>query len=151
MGLYGEAGTLQAFLSDGSAPAYSDATLDDVFSDRYAVYTITYRAASPGQFLTVQYRATRAYDMDFGSVSLAAISLEGNVLPSVHMDNVRGAAGSLAFDLITRPGETYTVEYADTLPSSNWQTLTTIIGDGTTQTVTDSATLPERFYRVRVP
>jgi hypothetical protein len=151
VGLYGQAGTLQAFLSDGSAPAYSDATLDDVFSDRYAVYTITYRAALPGQTLTVQYRASRAYDMDFGSLSLAAVSLDAVIVPSVRMENVTPGPGSLSFDLATRPGQTYIVEYADTLPSDGWQTLTTIIGDGTTQTVTDSATLPQRFYRVRVP
>jgi hypothetical protein len=151
VGLYGQAGTLQAFLSDGSAPAYSDATLDDVFSDRYAVYTITYRAAAPGQTLTAQYRATRVYDMDFGNLSLAAVSLDGPVAATVRMQNVRGTSGSLAFDLATQVGQTYTVEYADTLPSSNWQTLTTIIGDGTTQTVSDPATLPQRFYRARVP
>jgi hypothetical protein len=151
VGLYGAAGTLQAFLSDGSAVAYTDTTLDDVFSDRYGVYTIGYRAASPGQVLTVQYRATRLYDMDFGSLTLAAISLEGSEAPSVRILNAREVSGSVAFDLNTEAGRTYTVEYADTLPSSNWQTLTTITGDGTTKTVSDPSPGLRRFYRVRVP
>jgi hypothetical protein len=30
--------------------------------------------------LTVHYRATRLYDMDFGSLTLAAISLEGGIV-----------------------------------------------------------------------
>ncbi len=151
VGLYGAAGTLQAFLSDGSAAAYIDATLDDIFSDRYAVYTIGYRAASPGQVLTVHYRATRLYDMDFGSLTLAAISLEGSVSPTLRILNPHEASGSLAFELSTEAGRTYTVEYADTLPSSNWQTLTTITGDGTTRTVSDPVSFPARFYRVRTP
>jgi hypothetical protein len=61
------------------------------------------------------------------------------------------ASGSLAFDLMTEAGQTYTVEYADTLPSGNWQTLTTITGDGTIMTVSDPASLASRFYRVRTP
>jgi len=151
IGLYGAAGTLQAFLSDGSAAAYVDTTLDDIFADRYGVYTIGYRAASPGQVLTVQYRATRLYDMDFGSLTLAAVSLEGSVTPTLRILNPHAVSGSLAFELSTEAGRTYTVEYADTLPSSNWQPLTTITGDGTTMSVSDPASFPARFYRVRTP
>ena len=151
VGLYGAAGTLQAFLSDGSAAAYTDTTLNDIFSDRYGVYTIGCRAASPGQLLTVQYRATRLYDMDFGSLTLAAISLEGSVSPPVRILNAREVSGSMAFELNTEAGRTYTVEYADTLPSNNWQTLTTITGDGATKTVTDPSPGLQRFYRVSVP
>jgi len=151
IGLYGAAGTLQAFLSDGSAAAYTDTTLDDIFSDRYGVYTIGYRAASAGQMLTVHYRATRLYDMDFGSLTLAAISLEGGIVSAPRILNPHEASGSMAFELNTEAGRTYTVEYADTLPSSNWQTLTTITGDGTTKTVSDPASGLRRFYRVSVP
>ena len=152
VGLYGAAGTLQAFLSDASAAAYVDTTLDSIFSDRYAVYTLGYRAASPGQTLTVQYRATRLYDMDFGSLTLAAISLEESPSPPpLRILNPHEASGSLAFELMTEAGQTYTVEYADTLPSGNWQTLTTITGDGTIMTVSDPASLASRFYRVRTP
>jgi hypothetical protein len=151
VGLYGAQGTFQAFLSDGSAPAYIDTTLDSVFSDRFAVYTIAYRAASPDQTLTVQYRATRLYDMDFGSLTLAAISLEGSLLPPLRILNPHQVLGSLIFEFSTETGQTYTVEYADTLPSNNWQTLTTLTGDGTIKTVSDPASLPSRFYRVRTP
>ncbi len=151
VGLYGSAGTLQAFLSDGSAPAYVDTTLDSIFSDRYAVYTMVYRAASPAQTLTVQYGATRVYDMDFGSLTLAAVSLQGAIVPPLQILNPHVASGSLMFEFSTEAGQTYTVEYADTLPSNNWQTLTTLTGDGTIKTVSDPASLPARFYRVRTP
>jgi len=152
VGSYGSAGTLQAFLSDGSAAAYVDTTLDDIFADRYGAYTIGYQAASPGQMLTVHYRATRLYDMDFGSLTLAAISLEGAVLPAApQILHPHEVAGSLVFELSTEVGQTYTIEYADILPSSSWQTLTTITGDGTTKMVTDPVLSAQRFYRVLVP
>ena len=100
---------------------------------------------------TVRYRATRLYDMDFGSLTLAAVSLGGSLSPTLRLLNPHEVSGSLAFELMTEPGQSYTVEYTDTLPSSNWQTLTTITGDGTIRTVSDPASFPARFYRVRTP
>ena len=89
--------------------------------------------------------------MDFGSLTLAAISLEGSLLPPLRILNPHQVSGSLIFEFSTETGQTYTVEYADTLPSNNWQTLTTLTGDGTIKTVSDPASLPSRFYRVRTP
>jgi len=49
----------------------------------------------------------------------------------------------------TEPGKTYTVQYANSLPASSWQNLTTVTGDGTVKTVTNAAPgVPERFYRL---
>lgn len=81
VGLYGTRGTFQAWLSDSSAPAYSNAALDDVYADRHAVYTLDFRAASGGQSLIVRYRSTAAYDFDYGNVTLQAATLSGGNLP----------------------------------------------------------------------
>jgi hypothetical protein len=49
----------------------------------------------------------------------------------------------------TEPGKTYTVQYADSLPSLNWQSLPAFAGDGTVKTVTNSAPgVAQRFYRL---
>ena len=49
----------------------------------------------------------------------------------------------------TEPGETYTVQYVDSLSTLNWQNLTAISGDGTVKTVTNSApNVAQRFYRL---
>jgi subtilisin-like proprotein convertase family protein len=49
-------------------------------------------------------------------------------------------------------GATYFTEYADSLPTSNWTTLSTIMGDGTVKVVTDQIlTNRSRFYRTRTP
>ena len=89
--------------------------------------------------------------MDFGSLTLAAVSLEGSLLPPLRILDPHETSGSLVFQFSTETGQTYTVEYADTLPSSNWQTLTTLTGDGTVKTVSDPASQLSRFYRVRTP
>jgi len=59
-GLYGSQGNFQAYLSDFSAPAYTDTSLNSVFGNVYAVYTLSYAAASGGQTLTVKYTAKSA-------------------------------------------------------------------------------------------
>ena len=78
VGLYGAQGNFQAFLGDFSAPAYTDTSLNDVYGNSYAVYTLDYAAASTGQNLIVQYRSLTLYDQDFGNVTLQAATLVGN-------------------------------------------------------------------------
>jgi hypothetical protein len=150
-GLYGAAGNLQAFLSDASAPAYSDASLDDIYQDRYAVYTIDYQAASPGQVLTVLYRSSRTYDTDFGNVTLPAVTLQGPPVTLVRILNPRRMANFLVFNFNTETGLTYTVQYATELTSGTWHPLTTITGDGNVTAITEPITTDLRFYRVRIP
>lgn len=49
----------------------------------------------------------------------------------------------------TEPGKTYAVQYVTSLPPLNWQTLTTLAGDGTVKTVTNSAAgSPQQFFRL---
>jgi len=153
VGLYGAVGDFQAFLDDGSAPAYANLSLDSVFSDVAAVYTIDYSAASAGKKLIVQYRSARLYDMDYGNVTLQAATLAELVAPpALRIVNPRRLGSSLVFNFQTESGKTYTVQYTSELPSADWQTLTTVSGDGNEATVTDpDMTLAQRFYRVRVP
>jgi hypothetical protein len=153
VGLYGAQGTFQAFLSDGSAPAYSDTSLNDIFSDRYAVYTLEYSAASAAQTLTVQYRASRLYDMDYGNVTLQAATLQGPLAPlPLRILSPRHVGSSFAFDFNTETGRTYTVEHSPQLPSTTWATLATVVGDGNVATVTDpNSASSNQFYRVRSP
>jgi formylglycine-generating enzyme required for sulfatase activity len=64
-------GALTAWLSDGSAPAYTNASLSG--TGQYdGVYTLTYKAASAGQLLTVQW--TQASGT--GNVTLQGAALQ---------------------------------------------------------------------------
>jgi hypothetical protein len=78
VGLYGAKGNFQAYLTDFSAMAFTDTSLENIWSDSYAVFTIDYTAASPGQSLVVQYRSLDLYDFDFGNVTIQSATLVGN-------------------------------------------------------------------------
>jgi hypothetical protein len=83
-GIEGAGGTLSAKLSDDSAPAYISncwdgnaghgdwAPVPDGFS---AVYTIQYRAASPGQKLTVEWKLTSEPNRFRGQARMQAATL----------------------------------------------------------------------------
>jgi hypothetical protein len=150
--LYGEAGNFQAFLSDGSAPAYTDTSLDNVFGDSYAVYTLDYSAASAAQTLIVEYRSSRVYDMDYGNVAFPAATLNrASLPPPLRILNPHIESASYVFSFPTESGKSYTVQRAAELPSASWQTVETITGDGNTATISDPMTAGQAFYRVRVP
>lgn len=58
------------------------------------------------------------------------------------------SGGTISLKFQTMGGHTYTVLYSSSLNPSNWQTLTTVSGDGTVKTVTDTVVGPQRFYKV---
>src|SRR5439155_1734986 len=83
VGLYAAEGKFQAYLSDHSAPAYTDTSLrSSPYGNDFAVYTLDYRAASSGQTLTVEYTPKTLFDADYGNVSLEAATLSGANLPT---------------------------------------------------------------------
>ena len=82
VGLYGAEGKFQAYLSDFSAPAFTDTSLASIYGNVYAVYILNYTAASPGQTLTVRYTADTLYDARYGNVTLQAATLSGGTLPT---------------------------------------------------------------------
>ncbi len=68
-------GRLTASLSDNSGPVYSDDSLSNTSGTTASVYTLYYRAASPGQTLTVNWET--AVDYGGGGVTLQAATLQG--------------------------------------------------------------------------
>jgi len=77
LGIYQGQVACKAILSDHSAPPYTDTTLNtfDLFDTGRAVYySFTYRAASPGQILTITL--TLSADLGGANVSLAAAALQ---------------------------------------------------------------------------
>ena len=62
--------------------------------------------------------------------------------------NATVSAGSITIRFQTQNGHSYTVQYSSSLNSPNWQTLTTMSGDGTIKTATDTANGTQRYYRV---
>jgi Bacterial Ig domain len=153
VGGYASAGSLQAYLSDFSAPAFADTSVSNMSGNSYAVYTLNYSAASSGQTLNVLYSSLAQFDQTYGNVTLEAASLAG-VAPVVVMLQHPSSDGSLfSFSFSTDVNRSYTVQYAASLTSPvSWQTQTNVIGDGTTMTVTiPLSSTGARFYRVQSP
>ncbi len=82
VGLYGAEGRFRAYLSDNSAPAYTDTSLSSIYGNPAAVYILDYKAASSGQTLIVEYTASTLFDADYGYVALEAATLSGGSLPT---------------------------------------------------------------------
>jgi len=80
VGEFTASGTLQASLSDNSAPAYSQVLTGTANQTVQGVYTIDYAAASPGQTLTVKWTETA----DLGTsdnITMQAAALQLTVVP----------------------------------------------------------------------
>jgi len=60
------------------------------------------------------------------------------------------AGGNFVFSFDTETNQTYKVEYSDSLLPLNWQTITNVVGTGSTVTIPDSGTNAQRFYRVSI-
>lgn len=147
VGLYGGSGNFQAWLSDFSAPAFTDRSLTNSYGNSYAVCTLDYTAASNGQTLNVKYTADALFDQDYGNVTLQAAALSGSALIAIL--NPRQSSNHFLFSLETDLGRTYNIFCTDSLESTNWQFLTNVIGSGVKQTVSDSVVNPHRFYRIQ--
>lgn len=65
--------------------------------------------------------------------------------------NMSYSGGRFNLGFATEGGATYRVEYKNDLNDPTWTTLTTVTGDGNPAAINDpSATVPRRFYRIRV-
>ena len=59
------------------------------------------------------------------------------------------SGGTVSIRIPTQSGQSYTVQYSSSLNPANWQQLgSSIAGDGTVKTVTDTTGAAQRFYRV---
>jgi hypothetical protein len=151
VGLYGARGSFQAFLSDASAPAFIDESLDSIYGDRHNVYVLDFAAATAGQRLVVRYRSTAVYDFDYGNVALASVTLSGDLpnppaAPTIHSITMDG--NTIRFSFSTETNHGYLVQFTDSLTQYDWKALTNFAGTGFTATVSDSTAGGERFYRV---
>ncbi len=75
--VYGAVGRLTAYLSDASAPDYTDIEINPGGNLSLAGnYTIDYRAAQAGQTLTITWVIESLYDLSFGNAGLQGVTLQ---------------------------------------------------------------------------
>jgi len=79
VGAFAAKGQFSASLSDDSAPAYSDSSIENVSNGPSGCYTINFAAGSTGQTLTVTYTVAAQYDHQYANVTLQAAALSSGV------------------------------------------------------------------------
>ena len=61
--------------------------------------------------------------------------------------NAGTQANNFQFQFASETGKTYQVQYKDAINNATWESLSTVTGDGTVKTVSDTRATPTRFYR----
>jgi hypothetical protein len=83
VGLWAAGGRFEASLSDGSAPVYVDTSLLSSTADVNGVYTLNYRAASPGRTLSIKWTVNTSFSQS-GNASLQGATLaSGAAMPTL--------------------------------------------------------------------
>jgi len=75
VGVWSALGKLEVSLSDGSAPAWTDNSVQNSSGISNALYTIHFRAASAGQTLVVKWTSQTLFNPASGNVTLQAATL----------------------------------------------------------------------------
>jgi len=129
------AGRLQVRLINGLAPQPGDAFEILTCSTQTGAFSSINSPSAPDTVWSPRYNGTNVVLVLANKVTLSPPTISGNTL-------------SMSFP--TTPGRVYVVQASDTLTPPNWQPLTTINGDGTIQTVSDTLNRAQRFYRLSV-
>jgi hypothetical protein len=113
---------------------------------RFGAAIINGTSLARGVYTYAQLAA--AYPSNFAPGGSGSITIG----PFVKLVNEAKSGNNFTASFQTQSGISYIVEYTDSLTPPAWHILTTIPGDGTVKTFTDTtATTPDRLYRVRVP
>ena len=87
---------------------------------------------------------------DYGQVDnlLLTVAPEAVVPLAVTLNAVGYTGGVFTCKFQSQSGVNHTLQYSSTLASGSWNNLTTIPGDGTLKTVTETNSASPRFYRI---
>jgi hypothetical protein len=83
-----------------------------------------------------------------GFLGVFELAIYAQTAQPLQLLNPKVHSGQFQFDFDSEVGKTHVVQYKSPLTAASWQTLTTIIGDGSRKAVTDSLGATPCFYRV---
>jgi hypothetical protein len=103
-----------------------------------------------GQLAVVSLGGTNTLQAQTGAVGVNAnFYMFVPAASAVHL-SISRTGNTISIQFPTQSGSNYTVLYSGSLNPANWQTLTTISGDDSVKTATDTMGSSPRFYRVSV-
>jgi hypothetical protein len=149
-GIYGQHGICQAWLSDFSAPAFVDTSVSNIFGSTYSVYNLNYQAAGSAARIHVRYTSLDAFDFDYGSVVIQAVTLGSPAALPPRLQDVSYTSGTITFSFLTEAGRRYVGQHTLQAGDTNWQSFTNLLGDGGVVWMNDEISDGERVYRVVV-
>jgi len=143
------------------ASPYTTTVFIKDFVSNYSSFTTTNIPATPGAFSIslvtavgdhVQYGfETFGPDANPATVaSLGSVIISSNAVAFSPAVTASVSGGNLHMAFSTQNGFTYTVQYKTNLTDSVWQTLSSVSGNGSAQTIPDATTQKSRFYRLYV-
>ncbi len=160
VGLWTAQGKIVAHLSDGSAPDYTDSTLNNAGGTTTGVYTLSYKAGSSGQNLTVTYTQANntGGNVTLQAATLASTTADFTLSASPATNTVaQGANASYTITVAAQNGFTGSVGLSlntSALPAGANATFTpaTITGGAGTSNlvITTAATTPSGSYPLTV-
>jgi hypothetical protein len=140
---------LQAMASDSDGAISQVEFLNGTISlgvDNSAPYAVTVSDLASGNY-TLSAIATD--DLGAKATNSVSIVVTNSSLEPVTITAPTVSGTTFSFTFATEADRIYTVERVASIPSTNWQTLTNIVGTGLNVTAQDSTTgAPQRFYRV---
>ena len=83
VGAFAARGKFRAYLSDFTAPVYTDSSLDNTGNGNSTSYSLTYAAATSNQTLVVRYTVGLSHDPSANVTLQAATLVTANALPTV--------------------------------------------------------------------
>jgi uncharacterized repeat protein (TIGR01451 family) len=87
-----------------------------------------------------------------GHGSVTSMAAQLRVLVPPHIEGIARTGATARVSFTTTAGQTYLLEYKNTLDETNWTVLDVVIGTGDILTIIDvTADSPTRFYRLRSP
>ncbi|HEY9175292.1 MAG TPA: immunoglobulin domain-containing protein [Verrucomicrobiae bacterium] len=122
-------------------------TIGTLTNGQSTVLTLTATAEATGSIVNTATAASAGTDENPANNSAsAAITVIGK--PTLTVPTY--ANGKFSMSLATAPGVTYKIIHSADIaaPLSTWATLTTILGDGTTKVIEDSAPALQQYYAV---
>jgi uncharacterized repeat protein (TIGR01451 family) len=122
--------------------------LTNIASGSSATVTIVVRPTVGGVITNTASVTASAIDGDIANNSASAVT---RVLAPTRMTTLNYSSGSFTVSFATSNGLHYYLEYKNDLNDALWTVIADVIGDGSTQMLTDPGPArPMRFYRMRI-
>lgn len=153
-------GATETLLAKYTSPVFSTSTPIntwvnlDVTQQTFPIVGTTNQMLAPPGTVKLRFAVTFSQTLyDWGSIyfdEAQLVEIIPPVLVSPTLTATLNEVGQIQIHFATQAGASYEVRYKNALGDETWNPIETIAGDGTVKSASYPASLPARFYSVRV-